>query len=142
MSDKSDHGTPTNQPTAIYGPPPTGEDKFVDQRWNNVRSDVIEVTHDKLENVLLKFYQNYTLRSAWFNPLSLFAAVLLTMVTADFKALALGVEGATWKALFIFLGVASVLWLIWSVVRLARCWKETTLDFLISKIKNDTSPRK
>lgn len=71
------------------------EDKFVDKRYANIKSDLVEITHDKLENVLLKFYQKHLLRFIWFNPLSLVIGVALTLTTADFKATALGVEGST-----------------------------------------------
>lgn len=112
------------------------EDKFVDKRYANTKSDLVEITHDKLENVLLKFYQKHLLRFIWFNPLSLVIGVALTLTTADFKATALGVEGSTWKAVFILALVASVIWLVVSLVRLAVCWKETSIEFLIDRIKN------
>ncbi len=32
-----------------------GDSKFVDKRYANLKSDVLEITHDKLENILLKF---------------------------------------------------------------------------------------
>jgi hypothetical protein len=113
-----------------------GEQKFVDKRYSNLKSDVVEITHDKLENVLLKFYQKHLLRTIWFNPLSLFVGVALTLTTAEFKASSLGIEGATWKAIFIIALTVSLIWLVVSLIRLATSWKETTLDFLISKIKN------
>jgi hypothetical protein len=113
-----------------------GEQKFVDKRYSNLKSDVVEITHDKLENVLLKFYQKHLLRTTWFNPLSLLVGVALTLTTAEFKANALGIEGATWKAIFIIALIASLVWLVASLIRLAACWKETSLDYLISKIKN------
>ena len=112
------------------------EDKYVDKRYANVKSDVIEITHDKLENVLLKFYQNHLLRFAWFNPLSLGIGLALTLTTADFKANALGVEGGSWKAIFILALCGSVIWLVISLVRLAARWNETSLEFLIDRIKN------
>jgi hypothetical protein len=113
-----------------------GESKFVDKRYSNVKSDVVEITHDKLENVLLKFYQRHLLRSAWFNPLSLFIGVSLTLTSAEFKATSLGVEGPTWKAFFIMAFVCSGIWFVANLVRLVANWKETSLDYLISRIKN------
>ena len=123
---------PPGVATYTYEP----EEKFVDKRYANTKSDLVEITHDKLENVLLKFYQKHLLRFIWFNPLSLGIGVALTLTTADFKATALGIDGATWKAVFILALAASVLWLIVSLVRLAACWKETSIEFLIDRIKN------
>ena len=112
------------------------EDKYVDKHYANVKSDVIEITHDKLENVLLKFYQKHLLRFAWFNPLSLGIGLALTLTTADFKANALGIEGATWKAIFILALCGSAIWLVISLFRLVIGWNETSLEFLIDRIKN------
>ena len=122
------------QPVATYTY--SGEDKFVDKRYANVKSDVVEITHDKLENVLLKFYQKHLLRTAWFNPLSLGIGLALTLTTAEFKATALGIEGATWRAIFIFALVTSTAWLAFSLFRLAASWRETSIDYLINRIKN------
>lgn len=113
-----------------------GEQKFVDKRYSNLKSDIVEITHDKLENVLLKFYQKHLLRTIWFNPLSLLVGVALTLTTADFKTNALGIEGTTWKAIFIIALISSLIWLVVSLIRLAANWNETSLDYLISKIKN------
>jgi hypothetical protein len=113
-----------------------GEQKFVDKRYSNLKSDVVEITHDKLENLLLKFYQKHLLRTIWFNPLSLLVGVALTLTTAEFKASALGIEGATWKAIFMIALTASLIWFAVSLIRLAANWKETSLDYLIGKIKN------
>lgn len=126
--------TPQDAQVATYTA--TAEDKFVDKRYANLRSDLIEITHDKLENVLLKFYERHTLRSSWFNPLSLLVGVALTLTTADFKAQALGLDGATWRAIFVIALLASIVWLSVNLIRLAKCWKETSLEFLINKIKN------
>lgn len=126
----------TAQDAAVATYTATAEDKFVDKRYANLRSDLIEITHDKLENVLLKFYERHTLRSSWFNPLSLLIGVALTLTTADFKAQALGLNGATWRAIFFIALLASVGWLSVNLLRLAKCWKETSLEFLINKIKN------
>jgi hypothetical protein len=117
------------------------EDKFVDKRFRNTRSDLIEITHDKLENVLLKFYQRHALRMSWFSPLSLGVGVALALSTAEFKAHALGLNGATWNAIFVIALAVSVFWFLANVIRLARNWKETSLDFLIDKIKNVSGGR-
>lgn len=114
----------------------TGDEKFVDKRYANLKSDVVEITHDKLENVLLKFYEIHLLRTAWFNPLSLGIGVALTLTTADFKKEALGIEGATWKAIFLLALIFSLIWLVVNLSRLAINWRETSIDALINKIKN------
>jgi hypothetical protein len=130
--------TNDNQPshTTIATYTTNGEDKYVDKRYANVRTDVIEITHDKLENLLRKFYERHALRLSWFNPLSLGIGVALTLSTAEFKAQALALDGATWKAIFVITLVVSVVWLVFNLIQLARGWNESSLDSLIDKIKN------
>lgn len=113
-----------------------GDSRFVDKHYSNVKSDVVEITHDKLENCLLKFYRRHLLRSAWFNPLSLGIGVSLTLATAEFKQTVFGVEAAAWKAFFVIALIGAVIWLAVSIVSLAVRWKETTIEFLIDQIKN------
>lgn len=113
-----------------------GDSRFVDKLYSNVKSDVVEITHDKLENCLLKFYRRHLLRSAWFSPLSLGIGVSLTLVTAEFKQTVFGVEAAAWKAFFVIALIGAVIWLTVSLVSLAVRWKETTIEFLIDQIKN------
>jgi hypothetical protein len=113
-----------------------GEDRFVDRRIANLKSDVVEITHDKLENVLLKFYKKHLLRTAWFNPLSLGIGVALTLTTAEFKTEALGIDGTVWRAVFLLALVGAAVWLLVSLVLLVVNWRETTLEFLIKRIKN------
>jgi hypothetical protein len=113
-----------------------GDSRFVDKLYSNVKSDVVEITHDKLENCLLKFYRRHLLRSAWFNPLSLGIGVSLTLATAEFKQTVFGVDAAAWKAFFVIALIGAVIWLAVSLVSLAVRWKETTIEFLINQIKN------
>lgn len=138
MNRPTDHAVPPPQAVEAIYKSPSGEERFVDRRFENVRSDVIFVTHDKLENVLTKFYQRYGLRSAWFNPLSMLLAFVLTLVTAEFRAQSLGIAGTVWQAIFIIGTIMSAGWLCWTIFKLIRHKNEVTVEFLISKIKNDS----
>lgn len=131
----ADNETP-QQPAPVATYSANAEDRFVDKRYANLRSDVIEITHDKLENVLLKFYEKHALRTAWFNPLSLGVGVALTLSTAEFKTQALGLDGPTWHAAFLITLACSIGWLATILVRLGRHWKETSIESLINRIKN------
>lgn len=120
----------------IFTKKPDQDAKFVSARFTNVKSDLIEITHDKLENILTKHYEKRFLRSAWFNPASLGVGVALTLATAEFKTNAFGIEAATWKAIFVLLFVGSVGWLIYNLVRLAIYWKESKIESLIDMLKD------
>lgn len=111
------------------------EDKFVDKKRTNTKSDLIEITEDKLENILLKNYKYLELKTSWINPLSLFLTLLLAKLTADFKDF-LGISMNTWEAIFIIGIILSFIWLIWSLFRLSNYWEKASLDYLLKIIKN------
>ncbi|EGQ8033799.1 hypothetical protein G5Y08_000010 [Vibrio parahaemolyticus] len=105
------------------------------QVHRNVDQEVIQITEDKLENILIKYAKNLGLKDSWLGPLSILITVIITLSTATFNA-ALGIEAAVWKALFVFVGIVSVFWLCKSLVSIFRKRKESSIRFLISKIKN------
>ena len=90
----------------------SSEERFVDKKYANLRSDIIEITHDKLENVLLKFYQKHALRTGWLNPLSIGVGVALTLSTSEFKTKTMGLDGTTWQSIFVITLVCSIIWLL------------------------------
>ena len=59
--------------------------KFVSKVCSNTKSDLIEITEDKLENILTKFLKDYKKTIEWMTPLGLFLSFLITSFTADFK---------------------------------------------------------
>ena len=61
------------------------QSKFVDKNVSNVKSDLIEITHDKLENILLKHLKNLDIRNSWITPASIFLTVLIVRLTATFN---------------------------------------------------------
>lgn len=112
-----------------------GAERFVEQYRSNVKSDVIEITEDKLENILLKHLTKLMTRKGWMMPLSLFISVFLASLTATFTR-KFGIEGHVWQATFILSVIVSGVWLVASIVKLAMCWKESSMDTLINTIKN------
>ena len=114
----------------------TGEaSKFINQRRTNVKSDLIEITEDKLENILLKHLQQLELRKAWKTPLMLLVTIILANLTATFGN-KFGIEGAVWEAFFLLITIASGVWLVVSIVRIIARWKKSSLANLIAIIKN------
>ena len=82
------------------------QNRFIDKKMSNIKSDLIEITHDKLENILLKYLKNLNKTKAWSTPLSIFITVLITRTTTDFKN-ALGLEKQVWDAIFFILCLGS-----------------------------------
>jgi len=117
------------------------DERYVDKHYANVKSDIIEITHDKLENVLLKFYERRLLLSAWFNPFSIILSVALTLTTAEFKTTVFSVEGPTWKAIFLVALCLSIAWLVILWIQLFRYRNETSIESLINRVKNVGEPK-
>lgn len=111
------------------------DSRFVDKYRSNVKSDVIEITADKLENILLKHLDNLGIRRAWTTPLSVFLTALLAILTATFSK-KLGIDGPYWEAGFCLLTIAMLCYLVYTLFRLCAHWKTSSLDYLINLIKN------
>lgn len=112
---------------------PDASEKYVDKRISNVKSDLIEITHDKLENILLKHLQQLKRRKEWVTPLSLSITLLITTLTVTFNDLILKAE--EWKALFIFFMIGTSVWLLYSFYLLYIYRNSATIETLIDKIK-------
>lgn len=110
------------------------DSKFVTRRIANIKSDLIEITHDKLENILLKHLSSVSVKGSWITPSGILLSVLLTLCTAEFKEF-WGVSKESWQAVFIVLAIVSGGWLIYSLVRIYQCWGKMGLEHLLSEIK-------
>lgn len=113
--------------------------KFVDTHRTNVKSDLIEITEDKLENILLKHLSNVSIKRSWAVPLSIFLSLLLANLTADFT-LKFQIPGHFWQALFVLSCLGSGIWLVITIVKIVFKYNKTTIEGLISQIKN--APKK
>ncbi len=119
---------------ATYAPL-EGENKFIDQHCVNTKSALIEITEDKLENILLKHLHKLTIKSSWLAPLSLFLSVLLANLTAKFVA-KFGFPADVWAAVYLILIIGSGVWLITAFIKANKVKDECTLAWLMSLIKN------
>ena len=107
--------------------------RFIDKRRSNIKSDFIEITHDKLENILLKHLHRLKYRREWVAPLSIFITLLVTILTVTFNDF--GLKAEEWKSIFIICAFLTFIWLIYSIILLIKYWNSTTIDSLIDKIK-------
>lgn len=110
------------------------QNKFVDKRMSNVKSDLIEITHDKLENILLKHLKNLDIRKSWITPASIFLTVLIARLTSTFND-SLGIPKNVWDAFFLIIMMVSGIWLLWKIIEICNCWKKSSVEYLINTIK-------
>lgn len=116
--------------------PRVNDSRFVNNVCTNTKSDLIEITEDKLENILLKFLEDFRTSRDWYTYLSLFIAILITFLTADFHDF-LGINKNIWCAIF---SISLLLTLLFSIVCIAKAIikrKKIQIGYLISTIKNN-----
>ena len=61
------------------------DSRFVDKHRRNTKSDLIEITEDKLENILLKHLSKLEMQKRWLLPFSILLSVSLTLASANFR---------------------------------------------------------
>lgn len=116
----------------------TGEDAsspFVREVRSNIQSDLIRITEDKLENILLKHKDKLQTRTMWVAPFSLFVSALLANLTATF-ADTFGLKAATWEAIFVLVSWGAAIWLAITLIRMICNWKDCELPTLLRQIKD------
>ncbi len=123
MAGNTSNGTRTNN-------------RFISQVCTNTKSDLIEITEDKLENILIKFLSDYRNSTAWLTPLGIFLSLLITFLTADFKDF-LNIPKDTWCAIFYVCLTLSLLWTIYSAIIALVNYNKVKIEYLINKIKNN-----
>ena len=114
----------------------SGEDnEFVDKIIVNVKSNLITITEDKLENILLKNIDQKSINKSWITPLSIFITTLITNLSANFIDI-YGLKSAVWEAIFILVTIGTAIWLIISIIRIFMNRGKGSLPNLIARIKN------
>jgi len=96
----------------------------------NVKQNVIVITEDRLRLHLLYVTKILDKKYLWISPAGILITVILTLVTADFKKFYL--EKTTWQAIFIIIGLASFIFMVWCLCQLK---KSENIDSLVAKIK-------
>jgi hypothetical protein len=118
-------------------PSDASPNRFINKVCSNTKSDLIEITEDKLENILSRFIANLKKAQMWLTPLSLFVSILLVVLTAEFNKNFIGISKDIWTAIFYILLISSFTWLIWSIIYSCKFSKKTRIEYIIGKIKNN-----
>ena len=110
--------------------------RFINKICTNTKSDLIEITEDKLENILIKFLSDYRNSTIWLTPLGIFLSLLITVLTADFKKF-LDISKDTWCGIFYVALVISFFCTLYCSIMALINYKRTKIEYLITKIKNN-----
>lgn len=120
----------STEPTFIPGR------NFVAKLRSNIQSDLIEITEDKLENILLKHLNKLRLISGWLTPVSLFITFLVVLLSAEFKKF-LYLNKDVWQAVFVMALIITIIWSIKAVYLAITNSKNVTIEYLINEVKNN-----
>ena len=110
------------------------KEKFIVSERENIQTDLIKITRDKLEIILLKEFNSMKKVSDWKTPASIFITSLITVLTATFKDFLLPKE--IWNAIFLLLMLSSGICFLINLVRLLKTHKKDSIGSLINKIAN------
>ena len=102
---------------------------------DNTRQAVIRVTEDKLRYYLMEFCQHAAVRNSWLTPFSLLVAIITTFATTNFIG-RWGLSADSWAAIFAILGLLSLIWLVLSLINIARFWRKGDLESVLKRIKS------
>lgn len=83
------------------------------KRFTNIESPIIEITEDKLRNILKDYFSTAEKCKDWVGALSTFITILVTLLFSNFRDRILPKE--TWQALFIIALVFSAIYLVVSI---------------------------
>lgn len=109
-------------------------EKYIVNERENIKTDLIRITKDKLEIILLKEYNSIRNAPDWKSPASVFFTALITVLTATFKDFIIPKE--IWNALFILLMLVSGILLLINIFRVLKIHNKDSIDYLINKIAN------
>ena len=107
-------------------------DKYIARCYENIKTDLITITRDKLKIILLEDLEMVRARGAWKTPLTLFISLGIALLTAEFSS-------DTIRALFGFVAAASMLWLVRECRRAYKSGRKRSVDELISTIVKDSN---
>jgi len=102
----------------------------------NIQTDLILISEDKVEIILMKNKKALSSAHSWVTPTSLFLSFLATLITADFKT-TLGLTGENWKVVFIILLIASFVWLVFAAFSFIKYKGKTSTEYMIAQMNKD-----
>ena len=108
--------------------------------YENLAQNLIKITEDKLENILLKHLKNIEDKKAWMTPFGIFLTLILIPITTEKFKDALSINASVWEAACYMGIIISLGWTLYSAYKAYSC-KGNAIEDLINKIKKsgDTS---
>jgi bacteriorhodopsin len=109
--------------------------EFQTEIYKNLNLEVIQITADKAKLILTDWRRKIHWQWSWSTPLAIFLSLLLTLTTTTGYKDALSVSKDVWAAFYLLLTLASVVWLLWTIVYICRNRAES-VENIVNKFKN------
>lgn len=100
----------------------------------NVTQELVVVTEDKIRICLSNYKDRIGSKRAWIAPLGILLTIIIAFPTTDFKE-QFEIPASTWQAFFMFVGLASFIWLLTTT---KAAFQSAKLDDVISDLKKES----
>lgn len=105
--------------------------EFVVNEINNVSSDIIRITEDKLRLKVGEYEKSLAHSYDWIGPAGIVITIVLAMLTSDFKY-RFGVTAKAWNIIFSTCFVFAFCYTIWVII---KAFKRMSIDDFIDGLK-------
>ena len=102
--------------------------------YKNVSQNIIHVTEDKTRLYLLEYRNALKAQNDWMAPAGILITLIATLIVSDFKPF-LSLEPGVWKALFIFISLASLYLLVCAIFKARTVRDKSDIESIIQKLK-------
>lgn len=104
--------------------------------YDNTNQNIICIDEYRMKDYLREFQDSLIIKPELYTSIGLFFALLIAVVTAEFKNL--GLTASTWQALFILLCIASFCWMVFNIIQYCkyRKNKKTVESVIKDMLKN------
>lgn len=109
--------------------------RFVQGIYSNIKSNLIEITEDKLELIVTKYSNQLKKSRDWVGYSGIAITILISLLTCDFNKNFLGISKDIWYALFILCFVISIILLMNSLYNTFKF--RNIAKKMIEEIKNE-----
>ena len=105
--------------------------EFVENEIDNVKSNVIRITEDKLRIKISEYEKSRNHSDDWIGACGLVISISLSLLTAKFED-KYGIQGEIWCFLFVLFLIGSIIYLI---ITISKCRKRKTIEDFLKDIK-------
>lgn len=125
---------------------PASNQELLEEVRNNttlikvLSQDLVIISVDKIRIAYSQHMDARNTRGGWIAPVGLFSTLLLSLLTTTFTT-TFGVDGATWKAFFLFACLVTAIWAATAIIQALKKKPIDDVESFIEKITVDKNNR-